>query len=157
MFEVAEVALDPCDARRVRLLLAQPREPRSVFRFEPIEASAPAVLAADHRGLDQELLPPPRRAECALDHRVIVGVRLRHGTRIPALGRRAFGLRVFGDRAVSRRPQRLVLGRRPHRAIHWRRAGCVERRHLPQREVLREPPRREPLQRAVEQRQERAA
>ena len=151
MLEVRQIALDRRGPRRVRLFLAQPGEPRAEFRLEPGQAAAPAILAADHGGLDQELLPPPRRAQRALDHRAVVGVALR---RAAGVGWR--GLRARGRRDLRRRTQRFVLGRRPHRTIHRRRAGLVERRHLAEREVLREPPRREPLERAVDQREERA-
>src|SRR5439155_1719101 len=87
-------------------LLAKPGEPRTVLRLEPRQAAAPAVLPTDHGGLDQELLPPPRRAQRTLDHRVVVGVAPLRAARV-----RRRGLRARRPHAFPRLPPALASSR----------------------------------------------
>ena len=80
MREVPEIALEARDARRLRLLPLQLLDPVAEVGREPVEAPAPARLAlvaraaADHRRLDDQLFPLPRRSQRAGHDRLIVRV-----------------------------------------------------------------------------------
>ena len=100
-------------------------------------------IAADHRGLDDQALPLPRRAETAFDdRRLVVEVRLRSSFRVGSV---RCGLEVCEscDHIVGRRQD---LGR-------CRRFASG---HLRERQVLGKADRRQALDRAAEDREEGA-
>ncbi len=114
--------------------------------LEPLEAALPSIETADHRRLDDQILPAPRRAQRPGE--VVFGFAaggLRDGF--------VLRLNIFG--AILERQHRFdnVVGRR-------RPAVCVARfveRDLAERHVFGEAACRQLFVRAREQRQQRAA
>ena len=144
VIELLEVALDGRDARRFRFVRRQLVEPPLVLLAQAAEPPFPPILMADHRRFDEQLLPPPGRAQRARHH----AAALAFGRRRPSLV-----LRLRIDRAIGRRQHRTrdLVGRRGPAVRRRLTAG----RHLRQRQVLGEPPGRQLLVRAGQQREKR--
>src|SRR5207253_7771172 len=135
--EVGALVVERGGARLV--LIGDRRTAERELALEPGKPPAPALLATDHRRVDEEPLPAPWRAQAAGDDRSRVGI----------------GWEMI-VRWLRRRPggEEVVLGRQPAR----RGVGplaCVG--HLREREVLGKAPGRELLGRTGEKREQRAA
>ena len=147
MAEVTQVAPVPPDARRIRLVASELVEPQAIVGGQAVEPAAPAPLAvfgiapADHRRLDDELFPLPRRAQRARDNRVVVGIERRR--------RVVFLVGVGFVEKIGRR-QRLV-------GWNGRRRGQRQLRHLSEGEIFVEALGGEPLGPARDEREERPA
>jgi hypothetical protein len=140
--------------RRLRRPLFPHRQLAREIACESVEPALPAHATADHRGVDEQLLPAPRRAQ----HAARDGLRV--GILDPAEVR--LGLRVthFGERVGHRRLHQLFIGRDPAISVRrrgGRRAGGARVGHFAEREVFREATRREPLGGARDEREEGAA
>ena len=103
MLELVAVALERAQAGGVLILVGQLAHAPFVLAAQSGEAALPATQALDHIGLDQQLLPPPRRAQGAGHHAIAValgcGGRLVDGRRVfDSLGRRHEPLDLFGRR-----------------------------------------------------------
>ncbi len=154
--EVPEVALEPRDARRLRLVLLQLGDAVGEVGGQTVQSAAPPRLAfftrapADHRRLHDQLFPLPRRPQRPGHHGFIIGVDLRIGRadRIgPDVGWTQWSASPFlvGKHLVERHHQ------------GGRRRGVRHLRHLAEREVLVETLGRQAVHRARQQRHERAS
>ncbi len=154
VLEVGEVPLDRREARGVRLLLPQLFEPEAHLRGESLQPAHPPLAAADHRRVDEEPLPLPRRTERPLENGRGVAVRVWRSARLRRAGHRL----VSSTRGGScREGQLVIVGGHPGLPALGRRAAWIEGRHLAEGQVLREAARGELLERAVQQHQEGAA
>ena len=124
-------------------LASTSRRRRSSSAARPSSRRAQRSLAADHRRVDQQLLPAPRRAQRARDH----GRQRRDPGTTTCSSRRVGG--PLGSGGGTRSCSGGDAG-------GVGRARSVGVRHLREREVLGEAARREALGRAGEQRQQRA-
>jgi hypothetical protein len=144
VLQIGELLLQARDVAVFGLVATQALDARAKAFGEARESPRPALFSAEHRGLDQQLLPAIRG---------------------PKLPRRQRPGRA-GGRIVAVREERRAtqgLGHRP-RAVVGGRTGCVERaqiagdfpliRHLPEGEVFGEALRRQALPRTREQRTE---
>ncbi len=105
MREIRERALDARGARLV--VIAERRAPQAQLRLETVEPPLPALGAADHGTLDEQLLPPPRRAHGAGDDALV--------RRIERQWIVHRGFRGGGQRVGDHGRHEIVLRRRPHR------------------------------------------
>ena len=142
--QVLELSDHVRDGREPRLPATLVQERLSLLPFEllrfAVEPPRPSSgAAADHGGLDEELLPAPRCAQRAGNH--AIGIR----------GSVLIGVPIV-HRLYGRATDRLILRRDPRRVD-----AVALRRHLSKREILGKPCRRERLCLAREQRQKRAA
>jgi hypothetical protein len=146
--ERRQVALDARGRGIVRVL--ERLEVQGQLGRQAVEPPRPAVAPADHRRVDQQLLPAARRAQGAVAHR-------RLGRAVDGVG---LLLRARLAQGLGDRPRHHLLVRR-HPALRGLRgcgrlAGRVGVRHLGERQVLGEAPGREVLGGAGEQRREGA-
>ena len=151
MTKIAQVALEASDAWRVRFFAPQFREAKLVLRRQPVKPATPpplavdAVHAADHRRLDDQLFPFPRRPQRPGNDRLVVRIGY-------AVWRDEVGRRIVVRRRSEARV-RLVVG-------HGRKTGratLANARNLTEREVFIEAPRRQLLAGARQERHERAS
>ncbi len=139
MLEVENLTID---RRRAYVVVLEFGAPESQLGVKPAQTPFPALAIADNRGVDQQPLPSPGRAQSAFDHRHWIG---HVGTRWRG-GRRRLKLR--GRRAARRFEVRRDEARR---------FVAIRIRHLGERKILRVAARREMLGRASQQREQGAA
>src|SRR5207245_10500030 len=76
MPQVPQVALNGLDVRRLGFVLGNCLELQAELVFKPIKSLGPALGAADHGGLDDQLLPLPGSAESTFQFRRVLIVRM---------------------------------------------------------------------------------
>ena len=142
--EMGEVKNSALDARCVRFVIANFRETRLELVAQTREPRTPPIGAADHRRVDQQSLPSPRRARRSFNHGNRVGD-------ISALDRRriAFNFKI----RLERHRREFRIGGNC-RLVFARAIGVG---HLRERKILREAARREIFRGTAKQREHRAA
>ncbi len=120
--------------------------PEFQLRAEPAETPLPALAIADHRRVDQQALPSPRRAQSAFDHRHRIGREVCDLAAGSCGGRGVFGLR--GRRGAGEFEVRCDEAPRP---------VAIRVGHLRERKILGVAARREMLGGAGQQREQSAA
>ena len=140
--EVGHLALD---ALGLRLVFGEGRESGSKLRLETVQPPLPAAPAADHRRLDQELLPAPRSSQGARHDRCVQVYR-------PPGIVRGSGILRQGRSELRIRRHPAVTGRR---RLRWRAGDGL--RNLAEAQVLGEPARGETVGGAGKQREKGAS
>jgi len=135
VIEARELMVDDTDAARLRLLAGQLVPAAPQLFTEPAQAPVPSFFAADHRRLDQQLFPTIGLAEVAVVCRVIVGDLRRAGNRLLD-----HELRFVEEGPLLGCAPRIVLRRI---------------RHLPERQILAESFRAQPLRRTGDESEQR--
>ncbi len=122
---MSEVQNSPFDTAHPRLVVGELCAPRLEFVAQALEPRLPALTAvADHRRIDQQPLPSPRRAHGAFDHGNRVGDRtvdnrglaLDFEIRGERVGGK-FSLRAYRSAAVSRGGRAVRVGHLGERKI----------------------------------------
>ena len=157
IFEVRQlfaVADDRRHTRRIRVLVAQLAEAQVVLVRKSLQPPLPAVEPLDDVGLDEQLFPAPRGAERAGDDAAAVAFGRRRRLRPSGAGSsaRSSARTSPDDRSSVGGDQVSTAGSAP--------TGCAREgghRHLAEREVFREAPRRQVLVGTGKQGEERAA
>ena len=146
MREVGDVALDLPDTGGIRILTLRFAQLPVELAAQPAQPAPPALgIAADDRGVDDQLLPLPRRPQRAGDDHVVVLHTSRRWAAIFELLLRRLDAREAGDGIVCRQ-----------RGLGCAR-GLAGVRHLPERQVFGEPDCRQALDRARENGEKRPA
>ena len=143
--EGGEIVQRSFKCRSLRLVLpAKLREVAAQFVREAIDPAPPAIAAADHRGLHEQAFPTPRRPQLSVSDGCIRGWRRR--VRCCGCGDVACALKCKRrDKLGVRRDPKIV----PRLGLGGHTIGRGVR-HLTEREILGELPRREPFGGAFE-------